>query len=80
MSLKSIYNSIFLAFLFFSLINLSCNRGTGCPAEEAKVRTDKNGNPKSKPKSGLFDSKGRMNSKGHKVDKRKSKKSKDYKN
>ncbi len=35
----------------------ACNRGTGCPAEEANTKTDKKGMPTSKSKSGLFDKK-----------------------
>lgn len=35
----------------------SCNRGTGCPSEEAHTKTDKKGMPTSKAKSGLFDKK-----------------------
>lgn len=35
----------------------SCNRGTGCPSEEAHTKTNKKGMPTSKAKSGLFDKK-----------------------
>ncbi|MCC6816779.1 MAG: hypothetical protein IT267_10230 [Saprospiraceae bacterium] len=70
--------SVLLVSLIFT--NFSCNRGTGCPGEEAKVKLDRKGNPKSKPSSGIFDSKGRMNSKGYRNDHRKPKKSKNYKN
>lgn len=43
-----------LALFTLSALN-SCKTGEGCQAEE-KVHTkkDKNGNPKGKPKSGLF--------------------------
>jgi len=64
---------IVLALVFITILP-SCHRGTGCPAENAKPKVDKNGNPKSKPKSGLYDKKGRMNSSGYKNDHRKPKK------
>lgn len=48
---------IFSLCVLFSLVQ--CNRGTGCPAEDAHVKVDKKGNPKSKPDSGLFDKKTR---------------------
>ncbi|NOT36965.1 MAG: hypothetical protein HOP11_06275 [Saprospiraceae bacterium] len=66
--------------IFFLCLLISCNRGTGCPAEDAKVKVDKNGNPKKRATSGIYDSKGRMNSKGYKSDRRKPKKHKNYKN
>lgn len=44
------------ACLALSLLNTSCNRGTGCPMNESvHVQPDKKGNyKKSKSKSGLF--------------------------
>ncbi len=65
----------YLVLMFLLIIPLlSCHRGTGCPAEDAHVKTDKKGNPKGKTTSGLFDKKGRMNSSGYKSDRRKPKK------
>ncbi|MCC6753588.1 MAG: hypothetical protein IT266_06345 [Saprospiraceae bacterium] len=40
--------------VFIGLLG-SCNRGTGCPAEDANTKTNKKGMPTSKAKSGLFD-------------------------
>ena len=72
-SLKK-FKLILLLFNVMGIILISsCNRGTGCPAEEANVKLDKKGNPRSKTTSGLFDKKGRMNSKGYKSDHRKPK-------
>ena len=76
--LKRILNNkllnILISGVLITFLSLSCNRGTGCPAEEANTRVDKNGYPKGKTKSGLYDKKGRMNSNGYKTDRRKSKK------
>lgn len=48
--------SIVFCVLFALLIG-ACHRGTGCPGEDAQVKTDKKGMPTSKSKSGLFDKK-----------------------
>ena len=48
----------FIVYFFACMLILSaCNRGTGCPAEEANTKTNKKGMPTSKSKSGLFDKK-----------------------
>lgn len=46
----------FTAILAFSLLSLtSCSRKSGCPAEDAMIKTDKNGNlKKGKTSSGLL--------------------------
>lgn len=75
---KSFFSAVLILFLLVSFG--SCHRGTGCPAEDAKVKVDKNGNPKKKATSGLYDRRGRMNSKGYKADRRKPKRHKNYKN
>ncbi|MBK9960980.1 MAG: hypothetical protein IPP06_06500 [Saprospiraceae bacterium] len=64
---------IFVGAFLSTVCMFSCNRGTGCPAEDANVKVDKHGNPKRKASSGLWDSKKRMNSSGSvkKSDKRK---------
>jgi len=67
---------IFLGACLSAIGMFSCNRGTGCPAEDANVKVDRHGNPKRKASSGQWDSKKRMNSSGSvkKSDKRKPKK------
>lgn len=57
----------------------SCKRGYGCPGENAKG-VDLSKKSHKKPTSGIYDSKGKLNSKGYKTDHRKKKKSKNYKN
>lgn len=47
--------SLFLLLILIAFA--SCNRGSGCPAEEANTKTNKKGMPTSKSKSGLFDKK-----------------------
>lgn len=64
---------ILLGFVLTSL-GFSCHKGYGCPNEGIHVNVDKNGNPKKKSTSGLYDKKGRMNGKGNKNDRRKPKK------
>jgi hypothetical protein len=47
-----------LILTMFSIFLLgSCQRGTGCPAEDVHVALNKKGNPKKKSQSGLFDKK-----------------------
>ncbi|MBP8724650.1 MAG: hypothetical protein KBH75_01465 [Saprospiraceae bacterium] len=46
-----------ICLVVFIGVLTSCNRGTGCPAEEANTKTNKKGMPTSKAKSGLFDKK-----------------------
>jgi len=52
-----------MLFAFCSFSMISCKVGEGCQAEE-KVHTklDRNGNPKKKPKSGLFPKKAKRRS------------------
>ncbi|MBK6543827.1 MAG: hypothetical protein IPO78_12680 [Saprospiraceae bacterium] len=57
-SLKRKNNLILWLFCFsFCCFSFSCNRGVGCPGEDAQVKVNKKGMPNSKPKSGLFDKK-----------------------
>ncbi|MBK7340510.1 MAG: hypothetical protein IPQ10_01515 [Saprospiraceae bacterium] len=52
---------LFIALL--ALITPACRRKSGCPTEDMHTKVDKKGNPKSKPKSGLWDKKHKMNKK-----------------
>ncbi|MEP7194996.1 MAG: hypothetical protein ABI851_00640 [Saprospiraceae bacterium] len=63
-----------LVFLLFGTFSTSCKTGYGCPAEGSQVVVDENVKPRSKPSSGLYDKKGRMNSSSNKNDHRKPKK------
>ena len=55
---KTYQRTLFLLFFFgFIAFGTACSRKTGCPGEDAQVKVDKKGNPKSKPKSGRFDKK-----------------------
>lgn len=54
---KSSYQLFLLVFIIFIALGFSCQRKIGCPGEDAQVKVDKKGIPKSKAKSGLFDSK-----------------------
>lgn len=47
---------ISISLIFFLTLG-ACNRGSGCPSEEANTKTNKKGMPTSKAKSGLFDKK-----------------------
>ena len=59
---KSIIFFVFSFLLAFS--TSSCNRGSGCPAETAQVKTDKHGNYKvGKSKSHLFPKKSKKKKK-----------------
>jgi hypothetical protein len=56
--IKRYQRSLFLLFFIGCIaLGTACSRKTGCPGEDAQVKVDKKGNPKSKPKSGLFDKK-----------------------
>ncbi|MBK8721873.1 MAG: hypothetical protein IPL95_06230 [Saprospiraceae bacterium] len=45
----------FFWIFFLAIAVLACSSNkTGCPAEDAKVKVDKNGMPKQKSKSNLF--------------------------
>lgn len=49
-----------LILCLFAFMSSSCSRKTGCPAQDStQVRLDKNGVPKKKPSSGLFDKRAR---------------------
>ncbi len=52
----SIQLILVICVIFFA-VGTACNRKTGCPGEDAQVKVDKKGMPKSKAKSGLFDKK-----------------------
>ncbi len=54
-------------FLFLaSILTVSCSRKSGCPAERAQVKTDKDGSYKpSKTKSGLLPPKAEKKRKKH---------------
>ncbi len=55
--LRKIKPNFSLLMSLFILISIACNRGSGCPSEDAQVKTDKKGMPTKKSQSGLFDKK-----------------------
>ncbi|HRI01461.1 MAG TPA: hypothetical protein PK006_10455 [Saprospiraceae bacterium] len=59
---KTTLSQIILFMGLFFIIGSGCHRKSGCPAEGQHPKLDKKGNPKGKASSGLFDKKGRMNS------------------
>jgi hypothetical protein len=54
---KYLYQFFLLLCIVFIAFGTACQRKSGCPGEDAQVKVDKNGMPKSKAKSGLFDKK-----------------------
>ncbi|MBK8956359.1 MAG: hypothetical protein IPM34_12510 [Saprospiraceae bacterium] len=57
MDILKLHKKLILFLTALCLLSFSCNRGTGCPAEDANTKTNKKGMPTSKAKSGLFDKK-----------------------
>ncbi|MBK7225495.1 MAG: hypothetical protein WAS56_05905 [Saprospiraceae bacterium] len=59
------FRSYFIFFLLFwgilGLATMSCKRKYGCPSEDSQGKIGKDGFPKSKTKSGIWDKKKRMN-------------------
>lgn len=55
--IMQIRTKISLLALFIFVIFSACHRGSGCPSEDAQVKTNKKGMPTKKSESGLFDKK-----------------------
>lgn len=55
--IMQIRTKISLIALLIFVIFTACHRGSGCPSEDAQVKTNKKGMPTKKSESGLFDKK-----------------------
>lgn len=55
--LIQIRSKMSLLTLAILVVFTACHRGSGCPSEDAQVKTNKKGMPTKKSESGLFDKK-----------------------
>ncbi|MGB5024353.1 MAG: hypothetical protein WBO44_03340 [Saprospiraceae bacterium] len=55
--LMQIRTKIGLLAILIIVTFTACHRGSGCPSEDAQVKTNKKGMPTKKSESGLFDKK-----------------------